>query len=228
MHLLILNTKSFLTSKTDLLKLSSDIASFPPTFRTIVCVPNSALAYVHDKLRGNPSIALGIQDVPASSSGAFTGNDNLELLTSLGAQFGLIGHPETRVTNSQLEEDITEKIQAVRSTKLTPIIYIGVSFEQTADTLQGTIAVNLQGLVGLKNLHPIFALSLSDWSTESVKSTYKQLKKTFKGDFQFVLDVPLDIQKMKLLTKLSFIDGYVVSLQAQNTDSIRALYDQLR
>ena len=226
-YTLIFNTKSFFSSKQQALQFFQDLADAPPHQSLIVAVPASLILYAKDRIRGNPNIGLAIQDLSALGEGAYTGSENALLLKDLGAQYAIIGHPETRTSGAILEEEITSKLNTAVKIGIHPILYVGNSFDQEVDTPLQTISNNIMSLNRSNATEISIVLEHSELHDIFVRQAYQLIKKECAiKQFRFYCAGNIDAQKISVLKKLKFIDGFAIGHHALRESDRKAIYEQ--
>jgi triosephosphate isomerase len=130
----------------------------------LVCPSHVNLHGVGEMLRGG-MVKLGAQDVFWLEEGAFTGQVSPLMLASIGCEYVILGHSETRgrfgqsqvpenllYYFSETDETINLKIQAILPHGLKPILCVGETLaEREAEQTDATIQTQLQGaLAGLE------------------------------------------------------------------------------
>lgn len=78
----------------------------------------------------NTAIYFGPQQIHKNLSGAFTGENSLELAQSLGANIALIGHSERRQFFNETNSVIAEKVQLCQKNKVLPVVCIGETLQE--------------------------------------------------------------------------------------------------
>lgn len=92
----------------------------------IVCPPFTGLAVVHKLIdSADTKLALGAQNISDKKAGAYTGEVSGEMLTSIGVRYALVGHSERRQLYGESNEILKQKVDAVLSSKMTPIFCCG-------------------------------------------------------------------------------------------------------
>jgi triosephosphate isomerase (TIM) len=95
-----------------------------PNYEVIVFVPDCYLRYVRENLKNE--YIVGAQDVGNYNGvGAFTGEVSLQMICSVGAQYSLVGHSETRKIRNLSEKDIIQKLDSCQNSNIIPILCIG-------------------------------------------------------------------------------------------------------
>jgi len=70
-------------------------------------------------------IHVGVQDIAAKQSGAFTGSNSAEMARELGCSYALIGHSERRQLWGETDAAVRAKIDTARAAGLLPMVCIG-------------------------------------------------------------------------------------------------------
>ena len=226
-YTLIFNTKAFLNSKQELLSFLQDLSNAPSSQQIILALPNSTLMYAYDKIRGNPNISLSTQDISSLGQGAHTGSENPQLLESIGVSYTLIGHPETRLSEAILEEEITAKINSAVEHKIHPIVYIGTSFDQDSTGLDDTVMANLESLNNSTAKEAILVFEHPTLDEKTIQDIYKLVRKTVKiKAFRFFVAGNVDAVAIQKLKKLKFIDGFAIGHHSLIQEDRHAIYEQ--
>ena len=89
-----------------------------------VCLPAALLTRGVDAL-APLGVVVGTQDVSAYPSGAYTGEDNADLLAGLGARVAMIGHPERVRYFAETPEDSGAKARAAAEAGIAPVLIVG-------------------------------------------------------------------------------------------------------
>lgn len=116
----------------------------------VVSPPAIALSSVVESLRGS-SIQVAAQNVHPKSSGAFTGELSVSMLTGVGVSACIIGHSERRQIFGESDAFIREKLDALLAVKLMPIFCLGESLEEresgkTFDRVAAQLRAGFEGL----------------------------------------------------------------------------------
>mgnify|MGYP006176743773 FL=1 len=119
----------------------------------IFCPPFTSLITIVEALK-NSQFYVGAQNVHYEIEGAYTGEISVNMLTSIGVEYVIVGHSERRHIFGESDDFINKKIVAVKDSKLIPIFCIGETLEQRNSGLTGKI-LNDQIEFGLKNIENI-------------------------------------------------------------------------
>ena len=118
----------------------------------VVMPPFTALAAVHDVLRGS-ALALGGQDMHWEREGAFTGAISPVMLRDAGCSHVILGHSERRHVFGETDEAVGRKTRAAFDHGLTPVACVGETLpeRQSSRTLE---VVARQVEAALRSLKP--------------------------------------------------------------------------
>lgn len=119
-------------------------------------------------------LAIGVQNISAHDSGAYTGEVSPQLVRQMGCEYALVGHHERRTLFGENDEVIFEKIQACSRNSLVPILCIGeLSTEEKSakDEVRTQIKSALKGQKNLKKLviayEPTWAIGVENPATST-------------------------------------------------------------
>ena len=117
----------------------------------VICPPFVFLPIL-SKIAGQ-KIKIGAQDA-FWREGAFTGEVSAKMLKSVGCKYVIIGHSEQRAFG-ETDETINQKLKAVISAKLSPILCIGESEEEkkeekTKKVLEKQLTLDLKDISKFK------------------------------------------------------------------------------
>ena len=120
----------------------ADIVVFPPT---------AFLGIVQGVLRGG-SVKVGAQDVHPEASGAYTSGCSVEMVTSFGCRWTLVGHSERRAWFGDSDARVGAKLSAALEGGLTPILCVGESLsEREAGQTFAVVARQLDSAFGSRS-----------------------------------------------------------------------------
>jgi len=94
-----------------------------------VCVPSIYIAQAADML-GNTNIGYGAQDCSVHTSGAYTGETSVSMLTDLECGYVIVGHSERRQYHGETNQIVAEKALAAQQAGLIPIVCVGETLQQ--------------------------------------------------------------------------------------------------
>jgi triosephosphate isomerase len=128
------------------------IAVFPTALSIPAVVP---------VLRGS-EIGVGVQEIEAQPSGAFTGANSAPMAREVGCDYALVGHSERRQLWGETDERCAAKLVAALGAGLLPVYCVGETLEERrAGRVEAVVFRQLE--VGLGRLAPdqIGALTLA-------------------------------------------------------------------
>jgi triosephosphate isomerase (TIM) len=97
------------------------VAFFPPAL---------SFAAAREAAAARPDLGLGVQNVHAERSGAFTGEVSAPMAADAGARFVLVGHSERRHVFGESVADTVRKTRAVLSAGLAPVVCVGEKLDE--------------------------------------------------------------------------------------------------
>ena len=100
--------------------------ALPGDVDVVVAPPFTALAAVHEALRGS-AIAVAGQTMHESDHGPYTGEISAPMLRDAGATYVVLGHSERRATCGETDEGVNRKVRAALAHGLVPIVAVGES-----------------------------------------------------------------------------------------------------
>jgi triosephosphate isomerase (TIM) len=124
----------------------------PVNVDVAVCPPSVYLHDVGATVRGS-QIRIGAQNVHPGAEGAFTGEVSCGMLKDLGCTYVILGHSERRALFSESDSDVNQKLKAVLSAGLIPIVCVGETLEQR-EAGQTQSVVRSQCIGSLAGLSP--------------------------------------------------------------------------
>ncbi|MEM7138457.1 MAG: triose-phosphate isomerase [Myxococcota bacterium] len=116
----------------------------------VVAPVATSLAPVKETLRGS-AVGLAAQNVYWQDSGAFTGELSPALLADVGCSHCIIGHSERRQYFAETDEGVRQKVAALLSHGLVPIMCVGETLEEreagkTLDVVLGQVEAGTRDL----------------------------------------------------------------------------------
>jgi len=87
------------------------------------------------------SIELGAQDVSPHDLGAYTGDVSAQFLAKLDVRYVTVGHSERRSIHSETDEVVAAKANAATSQGLVPIICVGETADDRAESGAASVPV---------------------------------------------------------------------------------------
>ena len=143
-----------------------DVAVFPTALSISAVLPELA----------GSGIGVGVQDIEAAASGAYTGTNSGAMARSMGCEYTLVGHSERRQLYGETDERVAARIRSAFEAGLLPILCVGETLEQrragrVEEVVHGQVAAALQGLetdqVGTLTLayEPVWAIGTGETAT---------------------------------------------------------------
>jgi len=96
--------------------------------QVVICPSFLAITEVAKVLKGS-KIVLGAQDSFYEEHGAYTGEISVNDLKKVGCQYVIVGHSERRQMG-ETDEVVNQKVRAILSQGLVPIICVGETFDE--------------------------------------------------------------------------------------------------
>ncbi len=98
----------------------------------ILFPPAISLLAAREALSARPELVvrLGIQNIHAESSGAFTGEIAAEMAAGAGAELVLVGHSERRHIFGEADFETRMKVEAALRAGLTPLLCVGETLDE--------------------------------------------------------------------------------------------------
>jgi len=101
----------------------------PANVELVVAPPFTHLAPVADVLKGS-KVALSAQNCADHEKGAYTGEVAVNMLTSLGCKYTILGHSERRQYYGETDEKLVEKTRLALANGLDVILCVGENLEE--------------------------------------------------------------------------------------------------
>lgn len=147
------------------IQLAHDFVSNSRKFpkNSAVAVFPSALAMTEvKKILNESGIALGAQNTFWVDKGGYTGEVSSLMYKGAGCDFALVGHAERRHVFKETNHDVRQKLEAMISLPLTPVLCVGETAEerkegQTAEILEAQIRAAYMDLRWPKGMEVIIA-----------------------------------------------------------------------
>lgn len=114
-------------------QLLDDIISKPHQLKenqlAIFAVPAPYIAMAQQKLEGKANVFVAAQNCYSKKSGAYTGEISVDMLSSLGVKFVVLGHSERREYFNESNQFLAEKINICLENNIQPIFCCGEPLE---------------------------------------------------------------------------------------------------
>lgn len=99
----------------------------------VVCAPFTNLSAVSEILSETGRVKLGAQNCYTQTSGAYTGEISAPMITSVGAEYVILGHSERREYFEESNEVLADKTKVALANGLTPLFCCGETLDQRND-----------------------------------------------------------------------------------------------
>lgn len=117
------------TNKEWFLQMTHHVSSINTAMDIVVAPSFVHLAQAQECLSGT-EIYLGIQDISAYTSGAFTGQISAAMAKEFNVHYAIIGHSERRTLNNEDDQLIAKKAKQAINAELNVILCVGETKEQ--------------------------------------------------------------------------------------------------
>ncbi|TAG32220.1 MAG: triose-phosphate isomerase [Sphingobacteriia bacterium] len=130
-------------------QLLEDIISLPHQLNenqeAVFAVPAPYLMMAQQKLRGKEYLSVAAQNCYSKKSGAYTGEISVDMLSSIGVYYVVLGHSERREYFNESNSFLADKINICLLNNITPIFCCGEPLEiREAGTQNEYVAKQLQ------------------------------------------------------------------------------------
>lgn len=196
------------------------LLSYDLEMKIIICPPFVLLPFVEAKLKHNPDIALGGQDVSPHEFGAYTGEISASMLKEVGCQFVIIGHSERRRDHHETTNMILEKMNQAIKAGLTPILCIGESLDERKNNqtekvlsaqLEPILKQHQQGFI--LAYEPVWAIGTGLAATsKEIQETHGFLRKKLYncGTIPILYGGSVNAANAKAIMSIKDVDGVLV------------------
>ena len=155
--LLVANWKMHKT-RSEALAFVEEVRRLWPRERSLeatIAPPFTALEAVGHALRNTP-LTLAAQNVHWEEEGAHTGEIAARFLSDLGCRYVIVGHSERRNQWGETDEQVNNKVKAILTHGMTPILCLGESLrDRDGGRILEVIGVQLAG--GLRGVAALLA-----------------------------------------------------------------------
>lgn len=207
--------------------------------KDVILLPQAlSAAALAEALQGT-KISWGLQNSYSSASGAYTGENSLQVARDMGARYVLVGHSERRSLFQETNETLALKVQHAQNLAVTPIYCIGETLEQRQKNQTRSILIEQlhRGLhLAVKDLpliiayEPVWAIGTGQVATPSqVLETHGWIQEIlldhgFSG-LPLLYGGSVKPENAAELKKLQHVDGFLIggaSLEASSLVGIIA------
>lgn len=109
--------------------------------QTIICPPAIFLELATD-FAAESKLYIGAQNVNHHESGAHTGEISAAMLSSIEADYCIVGHSERRKSYHETDDMVNKKISLLLQNDIIPIVCIGETLEEREDEITKDVIVN--------------------------------------------------------------------------------------
>lgn len=106
---------------------------------TVIAPAFPFLAQCARNINGVPGLFLAAQNCSQHAEGAYTGEVSIPMIASCGATHIIIGHSERRIYYGETDANINEKLHAILSADLTPILCCGETLDERNNHQQAVV-----------------------------------------------------------------------------------------
>jgi len=107
-----------------------------PDVSVVISPPYIHLEAIQQMTEDFPNIYVAAQDCSGHESGAFTGEVSAPMISSVGAQYVILGHSERRMYHGEDGKLLSEKIRHAFEAGLRPIYCVGEQLQERYDNRQ--------------------------------------------------------------------------------------------
>lgn len=128
----------------------------------VFCLPASVYLYPLIQRCKESNLTIGAQNFHWPEYGAYTGEVNIDMLTSIGIKHVLIGHSERRAYFGETDEVVNLKVKASLAANVIPIICVGESLQSrengvTWEVITSQVTAALEGITAKDAFKVMFA-----------------------------------------------------------------------
>ena len=117
---------------TETKKFAEDLKKIMPRAKwceTLICVPACNIPAANKAFK-DLRISVGAENVHFEEKGAFTGEISAEMLKDLSVKYVIVGHSERRQLFGETDQIVNQKVHAVLTAGMNPIICVGETLAQ--------------------------------------------------------------------------------------------------
>jgi len=101
----------------------------PAETKLIIATPFTHLFPINELVKGT-AVSLSAENCADKAKGAFTGEISVDMLTSVGCEYTILGHSERRQYYGETDEKLVEKIKLALAAGLKVILCVGENLEE--------------------------------------------------------------------------------------------------
>ena len=110
--------------------------------KVVLCPSSIHLDYVNKLVKNNNNINIGSQDISEFASGAYTGENSLNMIIEANCDYCIIGHSERRQLFSESDANINNKLRLLNQTNVIPIVCIGETLDENESGITRPVLEN--------------------------------------------------------------------------------------
>lgn len=196
------------------------LQSYGLEIELVICPPFTLIPFLEMKLKHNPDIAFGAQDVSSHESGAYTGEISASMLKEIGCRYVLVGHSERRRYFKESNELVLEKMNQALKAGLIPVVCIGETLdERKANQTETVLTEQLELIVKnhqagfLVAYEPVWAIGTGlAATTKEISETHAFLKKKLYNckNVPLLYGGSVNAENAKSILSLKEVDGVLV------------------
>ena len=95
--------------------------------------PSALALYPVGQVLQDVGISVGAQNTQWIAKGAYTGEVSAEMYKLAGCEYALVGHSERRHLFHETNQEVRQKVEAILSAGLTPVICVGETEQERKD-----------------------------------------------------------------------------------------------
>ena len=207
-----------------------------PNIKLVICP-----SYIYLPVFKKSWYQLGSQNNCAYGSGAYTGEISASQLKSVGVDYGLVGHSERRTNYAETNSEIREKVKALITCDIIPILCIGepINIFSKTEFLKREINECFKELDQDILTHiviayePIWAIGSNKIPTTNEINKIHQWIKTFiYNEYGVMIKVlyggSVNQTNINSIISLKTVDGVLIGGASLRIDSFINLLDQIK
>ena len=175
-------------------------SKFPAGIKYGISIPHVYLYKTAQTLKKAGWLA-GAQNVAYAESGAYTGENSAKMVSSVGADFSLVGHSERRALFEETDEVVNKKINRIINNGLIPLLCVGETLDEyNQKNTKKVIGRQLkEGLKDIKNIskliiayEPVWAIGTGKVaSVNDIKTNILFIKQTIRKKYGDNAKIPV-------------------------------------
>ena len=173
----------------------------------------------------------GGQNGSFKTQGALTGENSLEVLKELGAQFCLLGHSERRYLFKESQPEIKQKFYLMKELGITPLLCVGEK-EQEGDK-EIFLKNQLQDFKNEKDFliayEPVWSIGTGKTpSPEEINETHCFIKEFIKSSPPVLYGGSVNSENAVSFSKQKYVNGFLVGGSSLKSDEFYNIYARIK